>query len=324
MGTVSLVVGDPAQLQVQVALGDFWSALALFAEVGADLDRGLPERIRRHLGSALTPAERAAMVPVAHPEEGLFPDCLLPNPSSHPLSFADVLEMFADYPADQVVDSIRREHPRPDTSPVWRPILRRPSQWVRNYGSGLHSVSRAFGDRWAPMHARLSRESERIGAAAVGGSVDGLLATLSPRMQFDGTTLRFDHAVPGAYQLAGRRLILTPMVAGAHMLMSVVDHPDYVWIAYPVTQAAQRTPRRHGDGLVLVLGDVRAAVLRALDVPRSMSDLADLVLVAPNTLSFHCRRLEDADLVARRRSGKRIWCVRTPRGTELIDLLGRL
>lgn len=324
MGTVSLNIGDPTQLQVQVALGDFWSALALYAEVGAGLDRGLPKRIRSHLARSLTSAARRAMAPVAHPEEGLFPDCLVPVPATHPLTLPDALELFAGYSDDEIVDSIHREQPNPGRSSVWRPILRRPRQWVNDYAAGTQAVSHSFGDRWAPMHARISREAERVGVAAVGNSLDGLLATLSSRIRFDGNTLRFDHAVPGNYLLGDRKLLLTPMIAGSQMLMSIIDHPEYVWIAYPFTQMSHRPSDQQRDGLVVVLGDIRAGVLRALDVPRSMSDLADLVHIAPNTLTFHCRRLEEADLVARRRSGKRIWCVRTPRGTELIDVLGRL
>lgn len=321
MGSVTLDLdGDLRRVQVQFAVSDYWSALALYAEVAADLSCGLPEPVRARLASKLPEQARWAMTPVAHPEEGLFPDCLLPDPTQR-LTFTEQLELIESYRPDDIIGSIRREHPHPEHSPVWRTILPRSHQWVRSYAAGAQSVKAAFVDRWAPLHNRAARECERIGAAVVGGGLDGLFSSLSPRLRLSGTTLQFAHAVPGRYALNGRPIVLSPVVAGPRMLMSILDHPDYVWIAYPIQLPPRPFPGRTRDGLSLVLGDVRARILRSLDAPRTMTELAHTVHVAPNTLTFHCQRLEEADLLARRRAGKAVLVTRTERGSDLVDLL---
>ena len=75
------------------------------------------------------------------------------------------------------------------------------------------------------------------------------------------------------------------------------------------------------DALTLVLGPVRAALLRALDRPLTMTELARRAGCTPSTLSYHCDRLVATDLVERRRTGTAIRVSRTVRGSELVDLL---
>jgi DNA-binding MarR family transcriptional regulator len=53
-----------------------------------------------------------------------------------------------------------------------------------------------------------------------------------------------------------------------------------------------------------------------------MKNLARRVDVAPNVLTFHCSRLESAQLVQRSRVGREVSIERTEKGHELVELMG--
>ena len=75
------------------------------------------------------------------------------------------------------------------------------------------------------------------------------------------------------------------------------------------------------DSLSLLLGPIRAAILRALDCPNSMGGLAEHLDAGPSTATYHCIQLASAGLVVRQRLGREVRIQRTPRGDALVDLL---
>ena len=79
------------------------------------------------------------------------------------------------------------------------------------------------------------------------------------------------HAVGGAYDLAGRDLVLVPLVAGDSMLMANFEHVDRVWVGYPLPGLGQIWGRAAGkkgrpqltDPVVNLLGGACATIWRA-------------------------------------------------------------
>jgi DNA-binding MarR family transcriptional regulator len=104
------------------------------------------------------------------------------------------------------------------------------------------------------------------------------------------------------------------------------DQPDFVWIGYPIrtlnriAAPDERARARTDDSLDIVLGHHRATILRSLDQPCAVGELADAMFYAPTTLTYHCKMLLDAGLIARERNGRQILLSRTERGSEMLGL----
>jgi DNA-binding transcriptional ArsR family regulator len=75
------------------------------------------------------------------------------------------------------------------------------------------------------------------------------------------------------------------------------------------------------DALELVLGPVRAKILRASAKPLPIGWLARILHCAPNTVTYHCDQLEGAGLIARERRGPSVLIGRTQRGHKIVELL---
>nr|WP_237535443.1 winged helix-turn-helix domain-containing protein [Streptomyces sp. SID3343] len=109
------------------------------------------------------------------------------------------------------------------------------------------------------------------------------------------------------------------------------DRNDALWIAYAVPGLGRitghrghpgRSDRKAGpDGLSVVLGPVRAEILRSLPGTPTVSELAHHLQVGVSTVTYHCGQLEAAGLLCRERHGRRVRVLPTDRGSALTQLL---
>jgi DNA-binding MarR family transcriptional regulator len=72
--------------------------------------------------------------------------------------------------------------------------------------------------------------------------------------------------------------------------------------------------------LEALVGSQRARVLRALDRPRTVGELARTLVAVPSAATHQVTALEAAGLVVRRRNGQRVIVHRTVRGARLMAL----
>ncbi|WP_188188753.1 hypothetical protein [Nonomuraea sp. SYSU D8015] len=97
-----------------------------------------------------------------------------------------------------------------------------------------------------------------------------------------------------------------------------------VWIGYPLHGPADGAPAGgRDDRLGFLVGDVRSAILPSLERPLTMGALARRQVRAfsgPNAVTYHCDRLESAELITRHRDGWQIYVRRTKRGSALMSL----
>jgi DNA-binding transcriptional ArsR family regulator len=97
------------------------------------------------------------------------------------------------------------------------------------------------------------------------------------------------------------------------------DEPDRYAIVYPCTGAlADVGAVKPPDALARLIGANRGAVLMALVEPRSTSQLVALTGYGLGSVGGHLKILLDADLVARRRSGRSVLYYRTRLGDTLV------
>jgi DNA-binding transcriptional ArsR family regulator len=100
--------------------------------------------------------------------------------------------------------------------------------------------------------------------------------------------------------------------------------PTVAYLAYPLRRPRpphSSFPSPASDPLTLILGPARAAALRALRRPLTVSQLATAIGCAPTTATYHIQHLVAAGLATRQRRGPSVQISRTLRGTELVDLL---
>lgn len=98
--------------------------------------------------------------------------------------------------------------------------------------------------------------------------------------------------------------------------------PHRIALCYPARGFGslwQRTGAASGRSLEAVIGKTRARLLRALDRPWTVSELATLLAITSGAVSQHLSALRAAGLVVSRRSGKEVTSLRTALGHALVD-----
>ncbi|WP_214410645.1 MarR family transcriptional regulator [Sphaerisporangium fuscum] len=320
----TLAVERPQNVPVALALAPGLSMLALITDALGGRSRGAPESWRRLVRSVATSKDAMVVRSLATPGYSVVPDLVFPGDPATDVAVETQIEMLRDLPGHALTDELHVILNGP-VPPHWRAAADKPEQWLHGYADLLERTWSAMGDIWKRARPLLDREMERVALAAARGSTDAVLNDLHADCMFRDGAFSFPDTQPGRFYIGSRRLVLMPMLAGPTALVSHLDGPDLVWIGYPLPGVGALTsspkPRGKDDPLVLLIGDVRAAILANLERPLTMGRLAELTHHAPNAITYHCDRLETAGLIVRQRFGREIHVHRTDRGTALVRLL---
>ncbi|WP_126644015.1 ArsR/SmtB family transcription factor [Embleya hyalina] len=292
---------------------------------------GVPARWRDVVRRALPAGAAAVVGPLLASRPGWIPDRLA---LVHDLDVHDVTtleEELASADPALLAEEVATYHAA-GIPPAWRPLLDDPAGFVTAYRCLVAAAWAAFAPLWRDADALMGRETERIGLAAVTGGLDGLLAGLGGHIRYEENILKLPHPCPGHLgELGSRPLVLMPLASGYTAGMYGADRTDALWIAYAVPGLGRITghpgrpghggPKAGGDGLSLVLGPVRAEILRSLPRTPTVGELAHHLQVGVSTATYHCQHLEAAGLLRRERHGQRVRLLPTDRGTALTHLL---
>lgn len=313
--------------RLYVSLSPNLTALAMIADAVAGRRRGLPQPWRKAVSSRVGPHGHEAVRSLAVPGHSIAPDSIVPlSPVHGDISVHEQVSALHDTPPEALLADLERTF-GPGAPPAhWRPAAARPSRWLHGYASAVADVWRAVEPLWQRARPLLDREIQRVGVATVRGGPELLLGSLTRRITYGERGLLVSDLEPGAFDLGERKVVLVPMLAGADSLIVSLDHPEAVWIAYPVPGADSlwRRPAQPAvDELSALVGPVRAGLLHALDQPMTMSMLATGMRLAPSGLTYHCDRLWAGRLITRERRGREVWIARTHRAEELLELFRR-
>jgi DNA-binding transcriptional ArsR family regulator len=169
-----------------------------------------------------------------------------------------------------------------------------------------------FDELWQGRVLRLEGEVGKARDRIATRGLPDFLRTLPRDVRLDPDGQGFTVDRPHDHELTigeANRLVLTPSVYVLPHVHVSCDRPGVVAIAYPSTHEVQlATPLPPPEPLLAALDaladDTRLRILRHLrEVPRTTQVLAQLVQVAPPTVSSHLRRLEAAGLVTSERDG---------------------
>jgi hypothetical protein len=209
----------------------------------------------------------------------------------------------------------------------WRQILDHPRTFVDTYRGLARSVWSGFAPLWKRAEGLLAREAERVGVASVTGALDPLVNTLGAPVRHTGGLLHLPHR-PSHHGEGPRRLVLVPLASGFSACAYSAEDPGLLWVGYPlpglgslIDRAPNAQPRTAADPLDVVLGPVRAAILRHARRQPSVSETAQHAHVTVSTATYHCGQLAQAGLLHRMRHGREVRLHLTDSGTALLDLL---
>ncbi len=202
----------------------------------------LSARTGRTAHLARTAAGRAGLValpPVMACAQRAYPDtAVTPIPPSADVSVPEQVARLRDLPDDAVIDDLARTF-GPSLPTVWRPPADHPRAWLRSYASATSSAWSAVSPHWRSAEPLLALEARRVGAAVVRGCTDVLLNTLHPRIRYVDGEIRVPATRDQSVDLAGRKLVLVPTLAGPGGRLVGFDLPDVVYVVYVAYPAAR-------------------------------------------------------------------------------------
>lgn len=322
--TYRLIVGDLDDVAIQVVRAPQLSVLHWLIEA-ASSDR-LRHPVAQTLSRTISDEGRRIF-----PAIGMHRLDRLPGALTHPIaqgitSVEAYVQFLAECEpalfADEVLELWGGRPPRP-----WRSAAEQPARWL---ASAIEAVNEAWlvgRSHWETSELMFRHEEAKIGACAVTGTLGSFLNRIDPRLHATDDAIVFASHCNRQIPLGDRRLALVPMLVPSSQALIEFEGDNLAYIGYPLGGAAQPVSigqsgeASNGDKLVELLGPVRASALRTLEHPQSMSELANLLRVAPSTLTYHCDQLSKAGLVRRERHGRGVWVLRTTRALRLIELM---
>ncbi|MCX5232649.1 helix-turn-helix transcriptional regulator [Streptomyces sp. NBC_00233] len=183
---------------------------------------------------------------------------------------------------------------------------------------------------WGRVRSHLAEVRATYANAMAEGGVDHLLRNLGgPMLHWRPPVLELEHPHEADVHLNGRGLVIAPTMfsAGwAELMQPTLDPAEAPVLAVPtVTDALVGSTLWDGSGLSTaqaledLLGRTRAAILEAVAVGRSTTDLARRLGISPATVSHHTSVLRNSGLVTTRREGKAVLHTVTSMGMALLE-----
>ncbi|MFE6334229.1 DUF5937 family protein [Streptomyces sp. NPDC057806] len=190
----------------------------------------------------------------------------------------------------------------------------------RRLANGLARFWRdALADSWPELRSVLDRDIAHRATAIATHGIGQALGALHPDMGWAGDAVTLATSWDGEIDATGRDLVLAPGVLNWPDVIVQVDTPGQFVLYYPAQRiGADRSGSRPGR-IAQVVGNTRAALLAALEIPRSTTELAARIGCTPGTVSYHLTALHRARLVTKVRDGRYVLYQRTAHAAGLLE-----
>jgi DNA-binding transcriptional ArsR family regulator len=258
------------------------------------------------------------------------PDFIHPMPTSPLTRFEEELDRMVTIAPEQIRAEVRVAYEGHALPHVLRPFLNEPRTAVQNLAALMRRYwESAIADEWGRIRALLEHDILYRARQIADGGTRALFADLDETVTWEDGVLRIDKDCDGHQKFCGGRLDLDDR--GLLLIPSVFAWPKVLMVTAPPWQPALIYPARGigmlwesqrdtvPDALARLLGRNRAAVLTALDCPRSTTELAGLLGVTSGGISQQLTVLAEAGLVNRRRVRRHVLYLRTLDGDALVD-----
>lgn len=328
MGENTVWLGPLEHVDIRVVRHPGPTVFALLQDVLGGYGQGVPRHWHQAVRHSVPPAVAAGMHALFRSSNGWGPECLALTQTLENADMGKALDELDGMDPGRLPAEVEGFFGGDPPVP-WRWVLDRPAAFLDSYRRLIAAAWDGFSPWWSRADALYAREVRRLGVAAVSGGLDIVLNTLGPPVRFTEGSLRLRrcHRWQRHRREHRRRLVFVPLASGTSAHLYSIGRSDSVWVGYPLPGlkrlTGDRTPRATApiDPLVLLLGPVRAAILRQASAEPSVSDLAGGLHIGVSTAAYHCDHLAKAGLVKRDRQGKRVCLRPTDRGTDLVALL---
>jgi DNA-binding transcriptional ArsR family regulator len=253
------------------------------------------------------------------------PDFIHPLPTSPLTRFEDELEAMVATPSEQIRREVRVAYEGRDIPAVLSPFLNQPRAAIRELAELMRRYwACAIADDWERIRALLEHDVLYRARQIADGGTRALFADLDESVRWDDGVLYIDKDCDagGRLDLDDRGLLLIPSAFAWPKVFVVTAPPWQPAVIYPargVGMLWESTRDAAPDALARLLGRNRAALLMALDCPRSTTELAGLLGVSSGGVSQQLTVLAQAGLVNRRRVRRHVLYLRTLDGNALVQ-----
>lgn len=262
---------------------------------------------------------------------------IVPAPRPHVASF---LLTGAHEPATTIdsqlalVSELTTERLRADLEEVWRGELPVAAQRVLQRGGGPRIAEGlwkywtvAIEPYWPRIRAVLDADVAYRAARLARGGIRALLSDLHPGLELAEQAITVRSRVGHEHQLRGSGLVLVPCVFAWPYVMADVSAGAAPVITYGPRGIGDlwptaELPIQDREPLAALLGRSRAAILLAVALPKSTSDLARELGHSMPAVSAHLGVLRRSGLVTSWRAGRRVLYQRTPLATSVVAASG--
>lgn len=197
----------------------------------------------------------------------------------------------------------------------WREVLQRPERWLATVADAVAWVLPAAHRLLAADRPQLERLVDEIDSAHEPATVGRLLAALHARARIEDGCWQLPFESGIAPRPAAHGLVVVPTLTTPDRSIVAVQEQTVTTLFAGVS-----TSRCDHVALQALLGSVRAALLRGLARPRTMTELGDWLAIAASAVTYHVAALEQMQLAQRRRRGRCVTVRRTARGERLLAL----
>jgi DNA-binding transcriptional ArsR family regulator len=258
------------------------------------------------------------------------PDFIHPMPTSPLTRFEEELDRMIGIPPEQIRAEVGVAYEGQAIPAVLNAFMTEPRAAVQDLAELMRRYwGSAIADDWERIRSLLEADILYRARHIADGGTGALFADLDETVTWDDGVLRIDKECDGHEKFWGGRLDLDDR--GLLLIPSVFVWPKVSMVTAPPWQPALIYPARGigmlwesqrdaaPDALARLLGRNRAAVLMALDCPRSTTELAGLLGVTGGGISQQLTVLAEAGLVNRRRVSRHVLYLRTLDGDALVD-----
>ncbi|MHB8233512.1 MAG: ArsR/SmtB family transcription factor [Solirubrobacteraceae bacterium] len=257
-----------------------------------------------------------------HSLDRYSPDFIHPPPTGPLAEFEDELSMMLATPGEQIRAEVLSAYQGEPLPAVLEPFIGDPSGAVRHLADLMRTYwERSLSEHWTRIRSLLEHDVLYRARQIADGGTRRLFADLDPAVAWKDGVLRIDKCDDTTLDLDERGLLLLPSVFAWPSVMIVTAPPWQPTLIYPargVGMLWQERPPAPPDALVKLVGRNRAALLLALDCPRSTIELAGSLGVSNGGISQQLSILKDAGLVKRRRVQRYVLYLRSLEGDALV------
>jgi DNA-binding transcriptional ArsR family regulator len=269
---------------------------------------------------------------VADPFGGGVPDFLGTPATDRDLSFAEVVDILRAMSDDEVIHALEDHGRDPGVNlehyQLW---LDRPRRAIDRFCTALQAYwDNVVCEVYPDAMQRVAREARRLDTMVDACGAEATIANASPRVTLrDNQLVRplssFQPAWTGGRRQKSGGLILRPMIASPRTAYDNLHFPGGVpTISFATPALASRATTKAAalkDPLPGLIGATRTRLLRQLARrPATTTELADVLGMAPSTVSYHLAGLSDIHVTCRVAAKGRVLYHLTARGDRLLQL----